>query len=281
MQGCERLTEGQVLRALADCGVEQGSYWPALSVDLLRSRMLTEMPELSWMTLQISGSRATVVVMEREEKPEIYREADAADIVAAKTGVVRRLSVLNGRALVAEGDMVLEGETLVSGRMESLTNPPRQVRAQARVMADTWLEWTSVCPLEVRQKGEVKSRFSRFALKIGRMRINIYGNGKKTLDGYDKIVHEYNMGAEGLFALPLSLIREEYIRYEDAAEKLQPEREMGAALLDALRERIDGELVSSSFTVSRGEDRVYVTLRAQCLENIAKEIKGTEAASSP
>ena len=84
VQGCERLTKGQVLRVLADCGVERGTFWPGLSVDLLRSRMLTQMPELAWMTVNISGSRATVLLLERQEKPEIYQEDAAADLIAGK-----------------------------------------------------------------------------------------------------------------------------------------------------------------------------------------------------
>ena len=280
VQGCERLSQGQVLRALADCGVEQGTYWPGLSMDLLRSRMLTEMPELAWMTVNISGSRATVLIMERQEKPEIYTENASADLIAGKTGIITRLSVLNGRALVQPGQTVLEGDTLVTGTLESLSNPPRQIRAQGRVMADTWYELTAVCPLDVGQKGEIKSRRSRFALKIGKRRINFYGHSKMTLDGYDTIVHEYNMGIEGLFALPISLLREERIRYRGSSETSEPEQEMGAALRSALQERIDGEIVSSQISVDRGEGLVYVTLFAQCNENIAVPIE-TQGASAP
>ena len=281
VQGCERLTEAQVLRALADCGVEQGCYWPSLSMDLLRSRMLTEMPELAWMTVNVSGSRATVLLVERQEKPEIYREDEAADLIAGKTGIIVRMSILNGRPLVQPGDMVISGETLVSGTMESLTGPPRRIRAKGCVMADTWYEQTAACPLDVFRKGEIKKRKSRFALKLGKTRINFYRNGKMTLDGYDTIVHEYNMGIEGVFALPITLIREDLAQYRESAEPLCPEQEIGAALQSALRESIDGEITAAQITVNRGEALVYVTLRAQCRENIAVQTESQEGNSPP
>ena len=101
-----------------------------------------------------------------------------------------------------------------------------------------------------------------------------------TLDGYDTIVHEYNIGIEGLFALPITLIREERIRYRGSSEVPEPEQEMAAALRSALQERIDGEIVSSQISVDRGEELVYVTLFAQCNENIAVPIE-TQGAPAP
>jgi len=281
VQGCERLTEGEVLRTLKDCGVERGSFWPSLSADLVRSEMLSRRPELAWMTVNVNGSRATVLVVEREEKPEIYLEAEAADIIAGKTGVITGMSVRNGRPLVSVGQTVAEGETLVSAKMESIANPPRYVHAAATVTADTWYELTAVCPLDARQKGEAKRSRSRFAVKIGQMRVNFYPGGKKTLDGYDKIVHEYIVGLEGLFALPLRVVREELVRRESAEREEAPEREMQSRLYAWLQQRIDGEISSCSFSVSRTPELVYVTMRAQCSENIARTTQAQEAQASP
>ena len=64
--GNEQLTDGQVLRALSRCGVDSGTCRYSVSTDLVRSQMLRELPELAWMTVNISGSRAVAVVMERQ-----------------------------------------------------------------------------------------------------------------------------------------------------------------------------------------------------------------------
>ena len=123
--GCETLTKGQVLRALSDCGVDQGCFWPGVDVDLLRSRMLLKLPQLQWMTLRCSGSRAVVLVVERQETPELPGEG-RADLVAGKSGQIASLSVLRGREQVSPGQMVTKGELLVSGLVESITAPPRE-----------------------------------------------------------------------------------------------------------------------------------------------------------
>ncbi len=268
--GCEKLSRGQILRALEDCGVGQGTYWPALSTDLVRSRMLTELPELAWMTVNVNGSRAVVLVSERQEKPEIYLESQASDMVAGKTGIITKMSVLNGKPLVEKGQAVTEGEVLISAVMDSITNAPRLVRAQGSVEADTWYELTAVCPLEIWEKAPAGHAYSRLALKCGKKRINLYFGSGKPLDGYDKIVYEYNLGLDGMFALPVTLIREELCRRETAPAACRAEREMEQRLLENLRARIDGEIVSSSFSVSRSGGLLLVTLRAQCSENIAE-----------
>ncbi len=216
-----------------------------------------------------------MLVRERAEKPEIYLESAACDLVASHTGIVRRVSVLNGKALVQPGSAVREGETLVSGAPENLMGRPRPVRARGEVWADTWYEVSAVCPLPETQKAEGGRRRERFALVIGENRINFYGKSRKMLDGYDKIVHEYSLGIKGLFALPVTLVRETVIAHP--AREPSPFDPSGAeARLEAyLRERVSGEIVRRSFSAVEKDGAIYVTLRAQCFENIAKEAEAS------
>ena len=269
VHGCRSLTKGEVLRALADCGVTEGSYWPSVSNETLRAEMLLRLPKLAWMTLSVSGSRAVVVVEERTEKPVIYTESSAADIVASHSGVVRKLLVRNGLPLVQPGQLVLENETLVTGTRESLSRQTRYIRADAEIQADTWYEWNAVEPAVTEEKGAAERTIRRFALRFGKKRINLFGKSRKDLDGYDKIVHEYNVGVKGLFRLPVSLIREEYRLFARTA--VTPgDSGAGERLKTALSERIDGEIVQASCRVGIKDGFAYTSLRAQCRENIAQ-----------
>ena len=269
VQGCESLSRGQILRALAACGVEPGAFAPGIRQELVRSRMLTELPELSWMTVNVSGSRATVLVRERRETPELRRTAPA-DIVAARPGIIRSCTVLEGLALAEPGDAVLEGEILVSGSVESLSQPPRQLRAMAEIRAETWRELIAVCPLEMLQIREQGAVSRRFSLVLGKNLRYLDGNPGKGLDECVTIVHEYTVGAEGLFALPLTLRVEErraLLPTDAAADRTE---EMKAALLRRLEAETDGEILETGFSVGRRDGLLIVTLQAHCLENIAQ-----------
>ena len=274
--GADGLSRGRILRALADAGVERGCFWPTLSADLVRSRALAELPELSWLTVNVNGSRAVVLAEPREKKPEIYRESEACSLAASRSGIVRRVSVLNGRALVQPGQAVQEGEILISGRLDSITGPARFVRARGEVWADTWYECTAVCPPPARGKGPSVGKSRRIGLKIGDRSIFFYGKSRKTLDGYDTIVHEYDLGLDGLFALPVSLLCETRVRRAPADAPAADTQAMRERLRAGLLESIDGEIVSLSFSEIEKDGAVYVTLRARCFENIAKRIQAGE-----
>lgn len=268
--GCDELSEGEVLRALSDCGVDCGAYWPALSVDMIRAGMLTRLPELAWMTVNVSGSRAIVLVEERVEKPEIYIESAGADIVAARTGIIRRLSVLNGTPLVGTGQSVTAGETVISGTMESLSRDARYVRAQGGVTADTWYELSAVCPAQMQEKTPRAGVRRRFALKFGKSRYNFYFSSGNTVDGCDKIIHNYNAGIRGLFALPVTLVVEELRPYRLSGTVPADTAAMGARLEARLEDGLRGVVLSSSVTKGDNGGLAVVTLRAACRENIAQ-----------
>ena len=274
MQGCESLSQGRVLRALAACGVEPGTFAPGIRQEQVRSRMLTELPELEWMTVNISGSRATVLVRERREKPEIAGESPR-EIRAARAGTIRSMTVLEGVALVRPGDAVLPGELLVSGVAESLSAPPRLLQARAEIRADTWRELVAVCPAEMLQTEEKGAAERSFALLFGKKLLPLGKNWGKGLDECDKIVHEYTLGVEGLFSLPLSLrqtLRRQRIADGAAAERSE---EMKRALLKRLETEIDGEVLDTSFSVGYAKGLLVVTLQAHCCENIAQSIEIT------
>ena len=266
--GNETLSRGEILRALRKAGLGCGSFWPALSSDLLRSRTLEALPELAWLTVNMNGSRAVVLVLERAEKPEMYCESESCALCASRAGIVRRLAVLKGRALVQPGRAVQEGETLVTGTLDSLTGPARFVRARGEILADTWYELTAVCPPAVRGKGGAAGKLRRFALIFGENRLNFYGNSGKTLDGYDKIMHDYNLSIEGLFALPIRFVCETFVRRPDAELPADPGA-MAPRLERYLAGRIDGEITERSFTEWEKDGARYVTMRARCFENIA------------
>ena len=263
--GNETLSKGKILRSLAECGVSEGCFWPAADAERVRSGMLLRCEDLAWMTLNVRGSRATVLVLERREKPEIYDEGAAADLVAARSGVVRELNVKNGSALVARGMLVTEGQTLVSGTMDSPTGESRRVRAEGGVTAETWPERTVFLSPGAREKERENGFRLILGLRFGKNRVNLVTNSRKELDECDKIMKEYTLGVEGLFHFPLGLIVEVYRPYRitgDAAADL-PGAE--ARALSALGDEIDGEIVSYDYI--EGED--CFILRAHCLENIA------------
>ena len=276
IEGNERLSDAQILRALAGCGVEYGAFWPALSSDEVRSRVVSEIPEIAWLSLNVRSSRAQVLIHERVEKPELVNEKEPCDIIAAKGGVIRRMSVLEGESAIAAGSAVIKGDVLVRGLMSSPTGDERHVHAMASVIADTWYEISAQTPLSEERKGEKLRTDTAFSLIIGKKRINFFSDSRNKYTSCDKINKLMYISLGDVFTLPIGYALERTTQYETQTVPVD-EKEAAARMKASLREEIlrrigkDGQIVSESYTVSKTEELLTVTLRAQCTENIARE----------
>lgn len=273
VSGNKNMSYGEVVRALKECGVEYGTFWPAISAEDVKNEILLKYPEVSWISLNMSNSRLEVIIHERTEKPDIINEAELRSIYAKKSGIITNVSVLQGRSAVNIGDTVCEGDVLVSGLMESETGDDRQVHAIADVTARTWYEISAVSPLTENKKSEKDSGNLKLSLLSGKNRINFYSDSRNEEPSCDKINKLRYISFGKSFVIPIGMviqsaknyeIRECDVNREDTTLRMQDD------LMAELRYRIgDGEIVSSSFTVTECDGLLVVTLRAECIENIA------------
>ena len=275
--GNETVSAGRVRAALSDCGVGLGTFWPGLTSDNLRSQLLARLPELAWATVNIYGSRAEVIVRERVEKPELFDSDEPVDLVAERLGFVTEVRALAGTALVKPGDAVMPGDVLVSGRVDSVFSGQREVHAVGTVTAETYYELCAAAPAGALVPIETGGVRSRWALLVGKKRLNFYKNSSFCPADCDKINSIWELQIPGLFAFPLALVRE-----RTAERALTPrDRDLNAlrrTLEQQLHERLleavaEGEIESEHFSCTVSDGRVTVCLRARCSENIAKEQK--------
>ena len=275
--GNERVSDGRIRSALNDCGVGVGSFWPDLRSDLLRSELLLRLPELAWATVNIRGSRAEVIVRERIPKPELFDSGERVDLAAKRLGFVTEVRALNGTALVRPGSAVMPGDILISGAADSAFSGQREGHAVGTVTAETYYELSAAAPLTETVCTGTQARRSRWALLIGKNRVNFYGNSSFYPADCDKIISIWECKIPGLFSLPLALVR------ETASRRVTEERPRDLNLLrrameQQLHERLlraveDGVVEEEHYTCARSGGRLTVCLRARCSENIAKERK--------
>lgn len=276
IDGNEKLTDAEILRALRDAGVEYGAFWPGLSSDEVRNAIVSEMPGIAWMTLNLRSSRAQIIIHERIEKPDIVNEKAPGDIVAAKSGVIRRMSVLEGESAVQAGSAVIEGDVLVRGLMHSETGDDRYVHAMAQIMADTWYEISAQTPLTELKKCDTGRESTSFSIVIGKKRINFFSDSRNKYASCDKINKLKYISLGDAFVLPIGYAigrTTEYETEQTTINEAAAAERMKQNLRAELQRRIgDGQIVSADYSISKGEGVMTVTLRAQCTENIAKEL---------
>ena len=275
VEGNERLTDAQILQTLDAEGIRVGCFGLCIDRELLRSRVMEALPDVEWMTVNVTGCRAVVIVRERRLPPPMVDRETPTDLVAARTGLITELRVFSGVPVTETGATVLQGETLVMGRRGSLSGRERLLPSLAVVKARTWYELSASLPLSCTGKRYTGRVEKRFALLPGNSRINFYGNGSAPLDACDKIVYKERLSLPGGMLLPLALETAEYREYEpvpltlsaETAEALLRDR-----LLRRLREQLSGEPLSLDFAARIEDGRCIVTLRAECLEEIGRSV---------
>lgn len=280
VKGNTNVPTAQILTELRRQGLGIGTFGPGLDERTVGNKVLLQLPQLSWLSINLYGTRAEVLVREAVEAPELVDAQEYGSVVARASGIVTRVEALTGEAVVKVGDTVLEGETLISGTVHlegpAYSDKPEigqiQVRASGRVYARTWRTMAAQLLLEAQVKrytGEETNLWSVTAL--GR-RTDFFGKGGISFDRYDKISHTWTLTLPGGEEMPLAVQRETCRAYEletlavepDAAEAMLKER-----LLEALEEAVgEGEIVSTEFAVETENGMLTVTLQAECREEI-------------
>ena len=115
VEGNETVPTEEILRALEKNDVHLGSFGLSLNGERIRNHVLLDIPELSWITVNVSGCRAHVQVRERIPAPERLDRQTPSNMIARRAGLVLKVRAVDGVAAVQPGTAVTENQLLVSG----------------------------------------------------------------------------------------------------------------------------------------------------------------------
>ena len=285
--GIETVPEGEIRQALRECGVDIGRRWVGMRQDAVRDGVILRVPGIRWITVTMQGTRAHVVVRESREAIEPVPEKEFAKVTADRVGLVTHVYALRGTAEAAENRFVLPGDTIIGGYATGRWGVQGAVRAIGYADARTWYEITAAAPADVAMKTSREEKTVRYALILGDRRINIYKDSSICPPGCDKIIERFPLAVPGVFTLPVSVERTTVSAYGTQAVRAEERaEELSEKLREELARRIGetGEIVSEEYTVWEAEGMVYVTLEAECREQIgvtvplsAEEIAGIES----
>lgn len=282
--GNETVSTAAILTELSRQGVRVGVYGPGLDTRRISQEALIQLTDLSWMSVNLHGTRAEVLVRENLPEPKLRDETTPANVVSDATGIITHMEVLEGQPAFQEGDTVLEGEILISGVMD-LKEPKysdidagqRLVHARGNIYARTWRTLEAEIPLEAPVKEYSGEEISGWELVFLGHSVNFFGKTGISPDGYDKITQTHVLMLPGDQVMPLALRKTEYRAYDTVPVSLDAE-----AAQDLLEERLQirlaglmgetGEVLSTGFSARRTGGMLAVTLQAECREQIGREV---------
>ena len=274
--GIEKIDENLLKEELKDCGIDIGTLKYNHSAQEIKREMMLLNPDISWIWVEIKGTRAFVQVKERTEKPEVIPEDEPCNIVADIDGVIAETVVLNGKIVVSEGDVVKKGDLLVSGVDDTTYTGPVTYHSEGEIYAFTWHENEGVFPLSRTVRNKTGETQSRFSLKIANFEIPIYPFSKMNFEKYDENTKETVLKLWGDLYLPLSW-RASYIEEvsEESCEmSAEDAYEFYAGELCKKMEQefsADVEIINKNTSYEVQGGNIYVKCSLQCKEEIGEK----------
>lgn len=277
VEGCEDLEPAEVLRALETLDVGFGTWGPSIDNEHIKNEMLQLIPELRWISVNLSGMRANVLVAERSESdPILDRREAVTNLIACADGIITEMNVMNGQAACAVGDAVTEGQVLISGLVD-LERCTMYTRSLGEVYADTRRQITVLTPKKRTQRSpESVAGYCVYAT-VGRKRIKIFGNSGIYMGDCVKMIRREALSLPGDVEIPLALWIETYYHTTPRETELE-EAAANDLLTDYTAKWVERELVAGQVLTAQSEPHpqsgVYaLTQTLHCREMIARSVE--------
>lgn len=283
--GNETVSTAVILSQLQRVGVRPGAYGPSIPEKEAANAALLGLPELSYLAINIYGTRAEVVVREAEKKPDLLDEETPTDIVAKVDGIIVDIQAEAGRAMFQDGDVVTKGEVLITGDMD-LKEPEGGtadmgrliVHAAGTVTARTWRTLEETIPLAAFGKAYTGEERREYGIKILWFDLDFFKNSSISQGRYDKITKTEQLAFFG-WPLPVWVttttlcpygLEEQFVDSEEAAQRLE---QALSHRLEELLEANRGEILRADFVTREEDGRLTVTLLAECREEIGRTVE--------
>lgn len=277
VEGNTKTPTEEIVTRLADMGCGVGDRWGDIDFDVLHARYAAEQKDLAWLSVYRNGTVAEVQVRElwRDERPK-HDGNTCANVVASCDGIVEDVRVFQGQAAVKAGDLVREGQVLISGVIEDKDGSSRFQYAAGEVRC------TVAVPLSVsvETKREVKrltgQEISQKSVKIFKKTINLFGKGGIAYPDCDKIYKMEQLCPFGLVTLPVWFTETVYREVETVMEEV-PADDAAAEALMLLNQKIRQETENADLTERLIEtDFSDGVCQIRCTLILSKDIGRTE-----
>lgn len=252
----------RILAIAAEAGLRRGVRADALDRQRIQLELLLNVQELSWAAVHVQGTRALIEVAGRSAlDPALTRPGD---VIAARDGIIEKLTVLQGSPLVAEGETVRRGDLLISGFIPPDDPRHRQllaagkapyVRADGIVTARVWYEGVARVRLVTEHLEPTGRRSWRLELFAGGHRLRV-GQGEGDFERFEV------RRTERVFSVGSTPLGFAFARFEEVRARSEVVPEAAARELARQAALLDLEAKLPSPGAALGEPEVEVELVA-------------------
>lgn len=272
VDGNRTVSDAEVRTLLRQAGVYVGASFEEIDVDRAEATLLLKADAVSWVSVNRSGCVAEVQIREKRNAEETTQTP--ANVVASRSGVVEYVEMRRGNTVVKAGDVVQEGEILISGLFDSQTVGYRFVRAEGAVFARTAEEITVTVPLSYEKKVYTGEKSIERYVNFFDQRINISKKTGNVGGSCDTIESVEEFGFVGCPALPVFLVCCSKRQYRMEPAVRSTEEALSLAYYELNRQVAAcigaGMLLSKTVQTQWTADACILHCRFTCVRDIGK-----------
>jgi similar to stage IV sporulation protein len=274
IKGAKPATEHQIRKTLTEMGIKVGKLQFYMEdVETIQRNLTNQIEELTWVGVELRGTTFHFQVVEKNQ-PKKIEQYSPRDLVASKKAIIVKMFVEKGQEKVKLYDHVKPGQLLVSGAIGK-EDSPLFVAAKGEILGETWYKTEVKLPLVSNFYVFNGQEEQKHAIKIGKLKIPIWGFGKLPFTEYEQEVHEKKLRFLK-WDIPISYVMDTY-REREKVQREYTKEEAVANAKKLAREDIKSHL--SEEAIIKGEKvlhqtfkdgKVNLSIHFQVIENIAK-----------
>lgn len=281
IKGVSTHLEIEITNQLKQMGIYKGALFTSrLSLDTVEQNMMETLPELLYINVKKHGTIYTIEAAEKKQETQ-EEPLQPTNLIASKSGVIKRMLVKEGQANVQVNDFVKKGDLLVSGTItiddesnEEEKKEQVQLTAEGRIIANTWYEINVSSKLLSTIERLEGDKVNHYYIHFGKIQVPLFNLKRVPFDNY---VTEYERIPLTIFekTLPFHIIRKTMYKRAVINEKRTKEQAKEIAINHAisdLEKKLgkDAEIIKYYILHEQVDNgKVKLRLYVSMLENIA------------
>ena len=160
IKGIDNINEFELMEFLKNNGVSKYKLKKKIDTNSIEKSIYISFKEVAYVDAKFDGTKLIITIDEKYLQPSIHNKNNA-NILAQKSGVIEKVIVKSGKALVEEGDIVHLGDALITGtytKNDIVFNVPANIKD---------------LPIKLKRTG--KMTVEKY-MELGNLKIKLSGN---------------------------------------------------------------------------------------------------------
>lgn len=234
----------------------------------IKKHLLNEFKDnIEWLEITNIGTKVEVKLVERK-KNKITKEDSYTNIIAKKSGIIKKIYAEDGQKIVDINTYVNKGDIIISGTIMKGEEEKNYVHAKGKIYAEVWYNVTIDFPLKYTEKLYTNNKAKRFYIKLNDKYIsnNKFSSfERKTIKKLESNIVPFEIGIEN--QKEVKIINDKYNIKEAKLKAIERAKEKVLQTLDKDEYILDEKVLKFNQKNSTIELEIFFS----CMEEISKE----------